>query len=237
MNYRRTFFHPEYHSLWILLLLACLAYCPVSQKSILVDLSEIIVPIGVSLGLAAYSIQLLREDSEGDRIERIALYGWFGAIIASVGSGWFVFQLQRELAVVGLLDEALTVLSAGSGIGIAVGTYVIQETSSPDRTDRDRVLTETVWTNKSESNPILTTVTTEIAELEGVGPLELDPLYEQINPDVFTDLRVREDSHWQLLFYLDEYEIRVSSQGTVTIYDTTDPNDEYSLAPSPVKQW
>jgi hypothetical protein len=65
-----------------------------------------------------------------------------------------------------------------------------------------------------------------LAELEGVDPLELEPLNNYINPDVFTQLQMNEDSQWQLLFYADTYEVRVSSLGTVTVYELNSPKRE-----------
>lgn len=234
VNYRQTFFQWEYHSLNALLLLLCVAYFPLSRGSILADIPEIVIPIGVSLGLAVYSIQKPYGSAEIERMKQIAMYGWGGAIVAFAGSWWFVRQLQRELAIMLLLDDALTVLSIGSGFGVFAGALVLQTHSPTDDTDRDRLLAETVWTNDEQPNSILTTIATEIAELDGVGPLELEPLYNHIDPEVFSELRTQEDSHWQLLFYRDAYEIRVSSQGTVTIYGTDEPDEEYSLTVPPI---
>lgn len=204
-----------------LLLVLSLAFFPLSQGSILADLPEVVLPLGVSLGIALYSIRLLQAEYDVDRVKRIAITGWAGAIVASAGIWVLSQQLQRELSITLLFDETLTVASIGSGIGIVLGAHVLHEHQSGERPDRDRVLAEAVWTTESPPNPILTTIATQIAELEGVDLFELEPLYEHINPDVFTELREKEDSQWQLLFYTNEYEIRVSGQGTVTIYDTT----------------
>ncbi|MFC4448422.1 HalOD1 output domain-containing protein [Halorussus aquaticus] len=165
------------------------------------------------------------------------MYGWTGAIVASVGIWLLSQQLLRELAVTLLFDEALTVVSVGSGIGIFLGTHVVHDRRPIDQTDRDRVVAETVWTDEPGPNPILTAVTSQIAELEGVDALELEPLHRRVDPDAFTELQTQGDSPWQLLFYTDNYEIRVSSQGTVTIYDTNRPRqrDESTVSRNP--QW
>lgn len=92
-------------------------------------------------------------------------------------------------------------------MGVFAGTLVLRTHSSTDHTDRDRLLAETVWTNNGQPNPILTAITTQIAELEGVDPLELEPLYNHIDPKLFIELQTQEDSHWQLLFYRGAYEI------------------------------
>ncbi|WP_277541409.1 HalOD1 output domain-containing protein [Haloarcula laminariae] len=227
MNQRakRACFQLPFPVLSGLLVVLSLAFFPLSQGSILADLPEVVLPLGVSLGIALYSVRLLQMGNV-DMIKRTEQFGWIGALIASVGF-WIVSQqVQHELSVTLLLDEALTVMSVGSGIGVVLGTQILHEHRSEDRPTRDRVLAETVWTNESRPNPILNAVTTQIAELEGVEPVELQPLYEHINPDVFTELREHDGSEWQVLFYTEDYEVRVSGQGTVTIYDTDSSGEQ-----------
>lgn len=219
-----------------LLVFLSVVFFPLSQGSILADLPEVIIPLAVSFGIALYAIRLLQADYDVNRVKHIAMYGWTGAIVASVGIWVLSQQLQRELSVTLLLDEALTLVSVGSGIGVFLGAHVMHERRTENRPDRDRVLAETVWTTEPPPNPILTAITTQIAELEGVEPLEQEPLYEHINSEVFTDLQEQDNSQWQLLFYTDDYEIRVSGQGTVTIYDTDSPDEESEIVLSPEGQ-
>ncbi|RBI58764.1 hypothetical protein DMJ13_25860 [halophilic archaeon] len=209
-----------------LLVFLSLVFFPLSQGSLLTDLPEVILPLAVSLGIALYAIRLLQAEYDVDRVKRIAMYGWTGAIVGSVGVWVLTQQLHRELSIGLLLDEALMVVSVGSGIGVLLGAHVMRERHSVDRSDRDRVLAESVWTTQPPPNPILTAITTQLGELDGVDPLELDPLCEHINPEVFTSLQEQDDSQWQLLFYTDDYEIRVSGQGTVTIYNTASSEEE-----------
>lgn len=57
-----------------------------------------------------------------------------------------------------------------------------------------------------------------LAEVEGVEPHELEPtLHDHVDRDVFEILTEHDGSPWQLLFYTDEYEVRVGSFGTVTV--------------------
>lgn len=216
----------------VLLIILSLLFFPLSRGSMLTDVPEVMFPLAVALGIALYSVRLLRAEYDADRIDRIAAHGWTGAITTALCIWLLSQQLRPDLAFSLLLDEALTVLSLGSGIAVFFGANVVHDQRSENpaprsesRTDRDRVLAETVWTNDSLPDPILTAVTTQLAELEGVDPLELEPLYEHVDPGVFSELKAQDDSHWQLLFYTDEYEVRVSSQGTVTIYEKISPND------------
>lgn len=215
-----------------LLVVLSLLFFPLSRGSMLADVPEVVFPLAVALGIALYSVRLLRTEYDADRIDRIAAYGWTGALITALCIWWLSQQLRPDLAFSVLFDEALTVLSLGSGIAVFFGANVVHEPRSENRaprsesrTDRERVLAETVWTSDSLPDPILTAITTQLADLEGVDPLELEPLYEHVDPGVFSELRGQDDSHWQLLFYTDEYEVRVSSQGTVTIYEKFSPND------------
>lgn len=235
MNHRRRIVRRE-HQLPLLaglLLVLSLVYVLLSAGSVLADLPQIGIPIGVSVGLAAYSERLLRGDYDVEQVKRIAIYGWAGAVSTSFGVWGFVQLLQRELAVTLLLDEALTVVSIGSGLGLFVGAHAAHEYSSTDRTTRERLLAETVWTNEPEPAPILTAIATKIAELEGVDPVEMNPLDDHIDPDVFTELRRRDDSQWQISFHTEEYEIRVSSHGTVTIYDAGPPDEGDTASAGP----
>lgn len=228
------------HSLLILpgfLIVLSVVFFPLSQGSIRADLPEVILPLGVSLGIALYSVRLLQTDYDVDRLTCIAMSGWAGVVVATVGIWVLVQQLQRELAVAPLFDEVLTVVSLGSGMGVLLGAHLVYEFRSEDRPDRARVLAETVWIDESPPNPILTATTTQMAGLEGVEPLELEPLSEHVDPDVFTDLQAQDNSRWQILFYTDDYEVRVSGQGTVTIYDIASPDERADIVPPLESQW
>ncbi|SDR00291.1 hypothetical protein SAMN05216278_3211 [Halopelagius longus] len=104
--------------------------------------------------------------------------------------------------------------------------YTVRPRTFERDADRERVLAETTWTNRTGPDPIVETIVETIAEIEAVDPLEIGPLYDHIDPDIVADLRSQNDSQWQLLFYTDDYEIRVNSQGTVTIYHTDVRDDE-----------
>ena len=238
MTYRQPVFR-EQHLLPLLsgfLLLLCVAYLPLSSGSVIADLPEISIPVGITVILAVYTHQLLQGTYEVDQIKRIAIYGWVSAVVAGFGAWWLLKHLQQQLSTTILFDEALTVVSIGSGLGVFLGARTVNEYRSHHHerrfaasVDRDRLLAETVWTTESDPNPILLTVTTQIAEIKGVEPLELDPLYEHIDPDVFTEVRMWNNLQWQVLFYTDEYEVRVSSYGTVTIYEADNPAEDHEL--------
>jgi hypothetical protein len=216
-----------------LIVASSVAFIPLTEGPILADLPLIGIPLGVSIGIALYSVLLLQEEYEVEQIRHIALFGLVGAIVAAA-SIWELSQgVQISLFTTMLLDDALTAVSIGNGAGVLLGAQAIPKRHSEKQSDRDRILTETVWTNESGPNPILTTITTQIAELEDVDPLALEPLYEHVNPDVFAKLRAQDNSQWQLLFYTDNYEIRVSSQGTVTIYGADYPTKETDIVFTP----
>lgn len=221
-----------------------MTYVPLSSKPLLADLPQIAIPIGVTVVLAAYSIHLLQGETEVDRVKKIALYGWTGAVVGAFGAWWLLQQLQRELSVAILFDEVLTVVSIGSGLGVVLGAQIINQYSfeghrntSARPTDQSGPIAETVWTNEPGPNPIVVAITTQIADIEGVARLELDPLYEDIDPEVFAELRSRDESQWHLLFYTDKYEICVSSHGTVTIYETDSPVEGHETFASPRSDW
>lgn len=209
-----------------LLILLSVVFFPLSQRPIHTELLEVSIPIAISLGIALYTVRVLRIECESERMERITLLAWVGALIALISILVILQQLREGTAISHLFDEVLTVVSIGSGVGACLGAIVSTEQVAADRTGQDHLLTETLWTNESPPNPILTTITTEIAELEGVEPVELDPLYEHVNPAVFTELQERDGSQWQLFACTDDYEIRVSSHGTVTIYSNESCEEE-----------
>jgi len=208
---------------------ASLVFFPLSDGSVSADAAQVLVPLAVSVGIALYAGRVLWTESDCERVERIARYGWTGALVASVGVWILVLNAGGSAVMSLLLDDALTVITVSSGLGLLVGSQVMHDRSAEpadDRADeapaRERVLAETVWTAESGPTPVLTAVVTQLAELEDTDQLELDPLYEHVDPDVFELLRRQGDSQWQLRFYVDDYEVRVSGQGTVTVYDAAE---------------
>ena len=68
-------------------------------------------------------------------------------------------------------------------------------------------------------------VTEALDEVDDRDMVERKPLYDYVDPDIFSRLR-QEDSPWRFSFYTSSYEIRVSSLGTVTVYDVCAPEGE-----------
>ena len=229
MTFRRTFVQQTLtlRNLAGLVLLASVVYFPFSAGPVVDDLVEILVPLAVGVVLAVYTVRSRRGEYEADDAERIATYGWAGVGVGFVSAGWFIHQLYEELSVAPLVDEALTVVSVGCGIGVFAGSHLGHERESDSERDRGRLLAETAWTNEPGPNPILPTVVTQLAELEDCDPFELEPMYAHVDPNVFADLQGRSEAPWQLRFYRDGYEIRVSSQGTVTIYDAAERDEPH----------
>jgi hypothetical protein len=72
----------------------------------------------------------------------------------------------------------------------------------------------------ASSESILGEIVKQITDLKGVDPLAMAPISEYINPDVLADLTDRTEIEWQLAFQIENYEVHVSSHGTVTVYET-----------------
>ncbi|WP_049889298.1 HalOD1 output domain-containing protein [Natronolimnohabitans innermongolicus] len=76
--------------------------------------------------------------------------------------------------------------------------------------------------------PASVTVVTAVASLSGVGPLELEPLYEAVDPDALDALvrhthRVEDTGTHELWFSYEGYDVGVRSDGRVEIHDGTAP--------------
>lgn len=215
-----------------LVAVAAVAYTAYTPAPLLEDAPEITVPIGIAVALLLFTVQLRSQGYGSQRARRAVRYGWTGALIAVTISGWWIaLRVYEGLAVTGLGEEMLTVWSVGIGAGVFVGSSVTRRYAPTLETnhgvDRDRVLAETVWVNRSESNPILVTVVEQLADLEGVRPTELEPIWNHVDPEVFTALREHDGSEWQFFFHTETYRIGVNSHGTVTVYDRRhDDGDE-----------
>lgn len=214
-----------------LITIACLMFISATPGPQLFQIPEVIVPLGVSIGLSLYTVRLQRRNRRFDRADPTLWYVWAGAVASgAIGAFWMGLHLYYGLPIDVLPDKILTVLSGGLAAGVAIGRSAATGRRTAHQTDRVRVLAETSWTNRSGSTPVLEAVVETLAELEGVDPIELEPLYESIDPDVFVDLRAQDDSQWQLRFHVDEYEVRVNGHGTVTVYGIEAPTDPPSAA-------
>ncbi|WP_232686543.1 HalOD1 output domain-containing protein [Halobacterium zhouii] len=203
------------------LAVASLAYLPFSYAPGLSDVPSIIVPFVLSLVVGAFTFQLRERGYETTQIEQIGRFGWLGVVIASVVGGWWALSsVRRGASFVSVSDQLLTVLSVGLGAGVLLGSSTARQERVRPYEGHDRVLAEGTWTNYSGPNPVLVAVVEQLSELEGSDPMDVDtPLHDYIDPDVLEKLTARNDSQWQLRFYTDGYQIRVSGQGTVTVYD------------------
>lgn len=199
-----------------------LVYFPLSRGTVLADVSEIALPLGIVAGFLV-SASLIRFHEDRERLEkRFAQYGWMGAFVGGIIGAWLaVLQLSQGSPIGQAFDEVLTVLDIGIGAGAFVGMVIATTRPSPPRREdrREHVLAESTWTNRPGPNPIAVEIVEQIADLQEVDPLDMEPLSAHIDLDVFRDIRAGDGSHWQVLFHTDEYEIRVSSHGTVTVYD------------------
>ncbi|WP_226004666.1 HalOD1 output domain-containing protein [Natrinema salinisoli] len=231
MNYegsRPRFDRWENHLLVLsgLVALVCVAFISATPGPKFFEIPEVIVPLGVSIGLSLYTVRLQRRNRPTDRPDPMITYVWAGALASgAIGAFWMGLHLYYGLPIDVLPDKILTVLSGGLAVGVFLGRSASTGYRPDADADRARVVAETSWTTPSEPSSILEAVVETLADLEGVDPHELGPLYDSIDPEVFDGLQAQDDSHWQLLFYADEYEVRVNSHGTVTVYSLESPDD------------
>lgn len=197
----------------------CVVFVPATPGPNFFEIPEVIVPLGISIGLSLYTVRLQRRTQPPDRPDPLVKYVWAGALTSgAIGAFWMGLHLYYGLPIDVLPDKILTLLSGGLTAGVFLGRSAGVDRGADRPTDRARVVAETSWTTRSGSSPILEAIVETLADLEGVDPVDVDPLYDSIDPDVFSGLQAQDDSQWQLLFYVDEYEVRVSSHGTVTVY-------------------
>lgn len=216
-----------------ILVAACVAYIPYTPGGIVPDIPAVAIPLAVSVGLVVFAFRVHPRRAESTQGGHVVGYGWLGLLVAAAIAGWWLaIHLYTGAPIGGAFDKILTVVAVGVGAGVVVGNYrdrsqggshtpAAARHREPDDTqsDRERVLEETYWTGRQTDEAIFEAVIETLAEAEGVHPTDVGPVYEYINPDTFSTLRRRKDSQWQLTFYTERYEVRVSSLGTVTVYE------------------
>ena len=213
---------PRYLSLLGVLIGGILVVFNVSPDPIQTNISNIMLPLAVLLGLILLLLQNKQLKQFSLNLDKIANMGWTGAFVSGIiGAWWFASTIAQGSSIIPVCDEVLTVVSLGIGAGVIFGGFpmILHFRTPEEETDQRPVLAESTWTQRSEPDPILAEVVEQIADLEGVDPVELEPLMTYIDPDVFSQLQADGKSTWQVLFHTDKYEVRVNSQGTVTIYD------------------
>lgn len=214
-------------SLVAVISLICIPYTPGPK---LLNVPEVILPLGLSLALSLYTVRLQWRNQRPSQFKPMVKYGWAGAVVsAAIGGSWMALHLHYGLPIDVLPDKILTILS----VGIVAGVFIGRETATSQRNgqpaDDVRIVSETSWTNRAEPAPISAAIVDALVELDGVDPLDLEPLYHDMDPDILSRLRSQDGSQWQLLFYTDGYEVRVNSHGTVTVYST---GSEAELSPT-----
>lgn len=183
------------------------------------SIPEVIVPLGVSLGLGLYTFRLKRRNSPSDRSKSMVKYAWAGALFSgAVGGFWMALHYYYGLPIDVLPDKILTVLSLGVAAGVLVGRSPALVRSHSVVADRHQVVAETTWTTRQDPTPIASAVVDTLAEADGTDPRDLEPLYAHVDPDALAELRSHDGTPWQFTFYTDDYEVRVSSHGAVTVY-------------------
>jgi len=225
---------PQWHchllALSVGVAVAALATLSHDPRQIITGIPEVIIPLGIATALGLFSLKLHWHGYESTFIKDTVKYSWAGGLIAAaVGGWWIVIHYYFEMPTIGLPEQILTLISGGIGAGVVLG-YTQAETASETPPAPDtRLLTQTTWTNRSGDTPILAAIVDALADIDRTDATELDPLYNHINPDAFTELRQHDSSPWHLHFYTDDYTVEVTSTGTVTIYDPDTPPEQPHL--------
>lgn len=232
---RRELLGVETHLLGLsgLIAVASMVFIWQNQDPLAVSIPEVSIPLVVALGLGTYTFWLQQQELPSERTCQMVKYGWSGAVLAgAIGGFWLALHLYSGLPIDILPDKILTVASISIAAGILVGRSKYESGSETRATDRETVLFETRWTDQPDAMPIVVAVLEAVAEVEAVDPLELEPLSEHIDLDNLSEVRTQNDSRWKFTFYAYGYEIRVSSAGTVTIYQSDLDDDAFpSISP------
>lgn len=202
-----------------LVAVGCLAYIWQHPHSYPESVWEVIVPFGLAFGLAIYTRVLKYRNAPSAQSRLMVKYGLVGALFAgAIGSAELAFHLYSGLPIDVFPDKILTFVSIGLVSGVVAGKVSADTRQARREPDRERVLAETSWTHRPEESPIVAAVADALAEVEGVDPVEIDPIYTHVDPEVFANLQAHDGSPYQITVYTDDYEIRISSHGTVTVY-------------------
>lgn len=220
--------------LLVLLVGGVLVYFPVSPGTYLMDVTEVVIPLGIAGGLFGI-VCLLRFYGDSTSLDtQFGFYTWLGALVGGSAGVWLlIHELRYGSSFALIYNEALTILSIGIACGaiVAISIDHRHRHTSPSEAAHTAVLAESTWTDQPGAHPIAMELVEQIADLEGSGPLELEALSTYIDTDVFQALRSGGNSPWQLIFYTSKYEIRVNSQGTITICDEQQLEEERGVAP------
>jgi hypothetical protein len=196
-------------------------YIPLDRGSVLSDAAEIAAPLAISVALLCLAGLVRCRAIVTDRLRHIARYASVGAVVAVVASLLlFGAHLVFELSLSGLDNEILTLWSLGIGGGVLAGAAAGRQFRTAREPSQRSPIEEATWTAHSSDQPILSTIVATLSALDGVSTLDLNPIYDTVDPSLFETLRQsRDDVHWQLTCHTNGYEVRVSSMGTVTVYE------------------
>ena len=208
----------EYHLLVLSALIAvgCFGYLWSNPRPLSVP--QVALPLAVSLVIGGYAVRLTLRDTLREKVRPMVRYGWMGALFAvALGVGELALYLSSGLPTGLFSDMVLTFLSIGIITGVVTALFSTDAPQDPAAPDREPVLAETTWTGRSSSSPILSAIVDALAEVEDVESTDLEPIYDHVEPSVFDNLNANRGSTWEFIFNTDDYAIRISSYGTVTV--------------------
>lgn len=208
------------------------AYFYLDHGGVLADALEVSLPVVVSVALVA---GIARRTSHGPVDARRAVTWCLGGVVVAslVGSWWAVVAVNEGLPVVSLGDELFALVNLGFVGGVLGATCRPQSRSrshSPSHSaphsrprsdrDRDRCVAEVAWRSADGQDDVTAAVVRAIAAAEHNEPADLGfTLYEFVDPAVLEELANQEGPPWQFRFVVTGYEVRVSSHGTVSVYE------------------
>lgn len=200
-----------------LLAAGALVYVWYHRDAGLLSFPEVLLPFAVGLALGIYAVYLDRGSFDRRSSRATVRYAWAGAALAGgIGLLELGIHVSIGLPVDAFPELLLTLVSVG------VLTGVVASRGGPQQrpgAERDRIVHETTWIETPGEAALLRAIAEALAEVEDVDPAEIDPLYEHIDPETLSRLYDHDGSPWQLTFYPGKYEVRVSSSGTVSIFE------------------
>lgn len=187
-------------------------YFHLDHGGALADALEVSLPVIVSVALVAGLARRTRDRPAAVRHTVAWCLG--GIVVASLVGGWWALVTVNEgLPVVSLSDELFALVSFGFVGGVAGATQC-------PRRERDRCVTEIAWRSEDSEDDVTAAVVRAIAAAERSEPADLGfTLYEFVDPAVLEELANQEGPPWQFRFVVTGYEVRVSSHGTVSVYE------------------
>ena len=212
----------------MLLIVGELLYISVSSGRFFEVALDMKLAVGITAGLVVLTSLLWIFRDRHSSQSGLTLSAWGGAFVGGAAGVWLLFHIPNSPPFGPVYGDALTILNIGVAVGMLVGITTVRghRSGSQEEPARESVVTESTWATRSGRNPIVMELVEVLSDLTDTSPRELGLLSTYIEPEVFQHLRAEGNSSWQLGFFTSEYEIRVNSHGTITVYDVQKREEE-----------